>query len=140
VGGVDGLQLVPDLAVALPKPTGGGRTYTFRLRADIRYSSGRRVGARDFRRALERLYITGVDPVAAGYFGGIVGTEACVAAPRRCNLSRGIVTDERTRTVAFHLRAPDPDFLSKLTLPRSRFRPTRRRRTWAARPLPATGQ
>jgi peptide/nickel transport system substrate-binding protein len=125
VGGADGVQLVPDLAVALPKPTGGGRTYTFRVRPDIRYSNGRRVGARDFRRALERVFITPrVDPVVTAYFGGIVGTEACRpraarsrAAPRRCDLSRGIVTDERTRTVTFHLRAPDPDFLYKLALP-----------------------
>jgi len=140
VGGVDGLQLVPDLAVALPKPTGGGRTYTFRVRPAIRYSSGRRVGARDFRRALERLFITGVNPVAAAYFDGIVGTEACAAAPRRCNLSRGIATDERTRTVTFHLRAPDPDFLYKLALPPAFAVPPETRAKDVGRSsLPATG-
>src|SRR5262245_13301821 len=122
VGGADGLQLVPDLAVALPKPTNDGQTYTFRVRPGIRYSNGRLVGARDFRRALERLFVAGVFPVE--YFGGIAGAEACrpratrsPTAPRRCDLSRGIVTDERTRTVTFHLRAPDPDFLYKLALP-----------------------
>jgi peptide/nickel transport system substrate-binding protein len=31
VGGIEGVQLVPDLAIALPRPTDGGRTYTFRL-------------------------------------------------------------------------------------------------------------
>ena len=32
VAGPDGTRLVPDLALALPAPTGNGRTYTFRLR------------------------------------------------------------------------------------------------------------
>jgi YVTN family beta-propeller protein len=47
-GGVDGLRLVPDLAVALPTPTDGGRTYTFRLRPGIRYSNGAALRAEDF--------------------------------------------------------------------------------------------
>jgi YVTN family beta-propeller protein len=138
VGGADGLQLVPDLAVALPKPSDDGRTYTFRVRPGIRYSTGRRVGARDFRRALERLFITGFFPV--GYFGGIVGAETCAASPRRCDLSRGIVTDERTRTVTFHLRAPDPDFLYKLALPPAfAVPPDTPARDVGFGPLPATG-
>jgi peptide/nickel transport system substrate-binding protein len=140
VGGVDGLQLVPDLAVALPKPTRGGRAYTFRVRPGIRYSNGRLVGAEDFRRALERLFITGIDPVAAEYFGVIVGTEACREPPRRCDLSRGIVTDERTRTVTFHLRAPDPDFLYKLALPAAfAVPPDTPAKDVGRNPLPATG-
>jgi peptide/nickel transport system substrate-binding protein len=138
VGGADGLQLVPDLAVALPKPTGDGRTYTFRVRPGIRYSNGRLVGARDFRRALERLFATGVFPVE--YFGGIVGTEACRATPGRCDLSRGIVTDERMRTVTFHLRAPDPDFLYKLALPPAfAVPPDTPAKDLGWSPLPATG-
>jgi peptide/nickel transport system substrate-binding protein len=40
-----------------------------------------------------------------------------VSEPEACDLSRGIVTDDATRTITFHLVAPDPDFLYKLTLP-----------------------
>src|SRR5262249_9440322 len=36
---------------------------------------------------------------------------------RPCDLSQGIVTDRAANTVTFHLTAPDPDFLFKLTLP-----------------------
>ena len=39
-GGAPGLTLIPDLAVTLPRPTGGGTTYTFTLRPGIRYSNG----------------------------------------------------------------------------------------------------
>jgi len=52
--GLQGTQLVPDLAVSLPTPTDGGKTYTFRLRPNIRYSSGRPLNASDFRSTLER--------------------------------------------------------------------------------------
>jgi hypothetical protein len=39
-GGSEGTQLVPDLATSRPTPTDRGRTYTFRLRAGVRYSTG----------------------------------------------------------------------------------------------------
>ena len=52
--GLAGTQLVPDLAISLPTPTDGGKTYTFRLRDNIRYSTGRPVKASDFRTTLER--------------------------------------------------------------------------------------
>src|SRR5262249_9206140 len=49
------------------------------------------------------------------FYGAIVGTAACGRAPARCDLSRGIVTDDAARTVVFRLTRPDPDFLYKLT-------------------------
>ena len=97
--GPAGLRLVPDLAVALPRPRRGGREYTFRLRRGIVYSDGRPLRATDFRRGIERLF---PDPLGAGagYFEGIAH----------------IAADDRAGTVTFRLRAPDPDFLFKLTV------------------------
>jgi YVTN family beta-propeller protein len=137
VGGADGSQLVPDLAVALPTPTDDGRTYTFRLRAGISYSTGHPVQAADFRRALERALIIAHDPL---YYGAIVGVDTCIARPKRCSLSRGIAADERTRTVTFHLREPDPDFVYKLALPYAFAVPANTpARDVGTHPLPATG-
>jgi YVTN family beta-propeller protein len=137
VGGANGGQVVPDLAVALPTPTDGGRTYTFRIRADIRYSNGRLVQPEDFRRALERLFIIAHDP---GYYPAIVGATTCVTQPKRCNLSRGIATDDRARTVTFHLVEPDPDFLYKLGLPYAFAVPADTpAKDVGLHPLPATG-
>jgi YVTN family beta-propeller protein len=110
--GPEGLRLVPDLAVSVPVPTGGGTTYTFRLRAGIRYSNRRLLRAGDFRRAIERQYRVG-GPVT-DYFRGIVGARTCSRA--RCDLSRGIVTSDSTGTVSIHLISPDPDFLYKLSV------------------------
>jgi YVTN family beta-propeller protein len=110
-GGAAGLTLVPDLARTLPRPTDGGTTYTFTLRRGIRYSNGAPVRASDFRRGFERQLNLGIDP---GYYEGILGAQACKLHLRRCDLSPGIVVNDAARTVTFHLRQADPDFLYKL--------------------------
>jgi YVTN family beta-propeller protein len=112
VGGSDGAQVVPDLAISLPTPTDGGRTYTFQLRSGVRYSNGQPVRPEDFRRAIERSLRLGWTI----YYPNLVGGAACVARPARCDLSRGIVTDDAGNTVTFHLVAPDPEFLERLAL------------------------
>jgi YVTN family beta-propeller protein len=137
-GGSEGTQLVPDLAVSLPTPTNGGKTYTFTLRRGIRYSTGATVEPRDVRASIERLFK--VDSPQAGFFEGIVGAARCAKSRKACDLSHGIVVNDASGAVTFHLTAPDPDFLYKLglafayVLPASTPpRPTR------TRPLPATG-
>ena len=109
-------SLVPDLAVARPTPTNGGRTYAFELRPGIRYSNGEVVMPSDFRRALEQGF-----RLSRGlhkyYYGGLVGAETCTTEPGTCDLSEGIVTDDATGRITFNLVAPDPEFLYKLTLP-----------------------
>jgi YVTN family beta-propeller protein len=137
-GGAAGLQVVPDLAVSLPAPADGGTTYSFHLRPNIRYSTGRPVEARDFRYALERVFR--LDSPIAFIYRGIVGANACQARPKTCDLSNGIITDEAARRVTFHLSAPDPDFLEKLALPYTDAVPYGSAPRKAVRkPLPATG-
>ena len=136
VGGVEGSQLVPDLAIALPTPSDGGRTYTFRLRPGLRYSTGKPVQPDDVRRGLERAVELGT---ATPYYAGIVGADRC-APHRSCDLSHGIETDRRERTITFHLRAPDGDFLAKLALPFAYAVPAGTpRRDVGTHALPATG-
>jgi peptide/nickel transport system substrate-binding protein len=138
VGGIEGIQLVPDLAASLPTPGNGGRTYTFRLRPDIRYSTGAQVQPEDFRRAIERVFAIKPHSPGVSYFGDIVGAARC--RPGLCDLSQGIVADRIARTVTFRLRAPDADFLAKLALPFAfATPPSTPLRTRARDPLPATG-
>ena len=113
VSGDEGGTLVPDLATSLPVPTEGGLTYIFRLRRGIRYSNGVPVRAGDERRALERAFLLGSP--SAYYYSGLVGAGAC--SKKRCDLSRGVIADDKSGTVTMHLRAPDPEFPSKLTVP-----------------------
>ncbi len=111
--GADGLRIVPDLALAIPAPSDGGVTYAFRIRPGIRYSDGQPLRAADFRRAIERLFQVGSP--GRSLYTGLVGAAACADRPQGCDLSRGIVTDDAAGTVTFHLTAPDPEFLYKLT-------------------------
>jgi YVTN family beta-propeller protein len=111
--GAAGLRLVPDLALAVPAPADGGRSYTFRVRPGIRYSDGQPLRASDFRRGIERLFR--VRSPGTSYFSGIAGAAACAQHPAGCHLSAGIVTDDASGTVVFHLTEPDPQFLFNLT-------------------------
>jgi YVTN family beta-propeller protein len=118
VGGPAGSTVVPDLAKALPVPSDGGKTYTFRLRPGIRFSSGRLVRPEDFRRALERVFrINHGSGPAAFFYSGLVGARQCERIPQHCDLAKGIVASGQADTVTFHLTAPDPEFLYKLALP-----------------------
>jgi YVTN family beta-propeller protein len=114
VGGTDGATLVPDLAASIPMPTDGDRAYAFELRSGIRYSNGEVVAPADFRRAIERGFR--LNTYNADLYGALVGGKACANEPRTCDLSRGIVTDDVTGMITFHLVHPDPVFLFKLTL------------------------
>jgi ABC-type transport system substrate-binding protein/DNA-binding SARP family transcriptional activator len=137
VAGPDGTRLVPDLALALPAPADHGRTYTFRLRPGIRYSTGALIRPRDVTRSFERLFQLG--GAGAPSYQAISGAAACLKAPSTCDLSRGVAADDRAGTVTFHLTQPDPDFLSKLTLAYADVLPATTPGRQARTPLPATG-
>jgi peptide/nickel transport system substrate-binding protein len=103
-------------SVSLPSPTDGGTTYTFQLRRGIRFSNGELVRPEDFRRALERDLIVGPSPQYGDPFANVIGGGACAAHPSHCDLTRGVVTDDATNTVTFHLVAPNREFLARLAL------------------------
>jgi peptide/nickel transport system substrate-binding protein len=137
VGGVQGSQLVPDLAVSLPTPTDSGRTYTFQLRAGVRYTNGKFVRPADVQRSFERLFELGSP--GASYYSAIIGADRCRKG-RPCDLSRGIVTNSVAGTVSIHLTTPDGDLLTKLALPFAFVVPEGTpSRVTGARPVPATG-
>ena len=124
--GAQGARLVPDLATTLPEPTDGGLTYTFHLRKGVRYSTGAPVLAGDIRRGIERTVAHGTFAGTYFYATAILGGPACRAAADEaasageplpdCDLSEGIVADDTTGTVTFHLVEPTPDFVYQLAL------------------------
>ncbi len=112
--GADPQVLVPDLATSLPEPTDGDRTYIFNLRPGIRYSTGAEVLASDIELGVRRA----LQPSAArpDFYWGIVGGKECTEHPGSCDLSQGVDVDNASGRVTFHLVAPDPTFLYKLSL------------------------
>jgi peptide/nickel transport system substrate-binding protein len=108
--GSAGSSLTPDLALSIPNPTAGDTQYVFKLRPNVRFSTGQVVEASDVRASIERGMLEakeGGTPIA-----DIVGAAACFKKnATRCDLSKGIEVDDATRTVRFHLKHPDPEFL-----------------------------
>ena len=101
VGGNDGVQVVPDLAVSLPTPAGGGTDYRFRLRSGIRYSTGRPVRPGDVRYTFERLFKVRSAATAVLY-GTILGAEVCERRPASLRSLPG----DRCRRVREHGHLP----------------------------------
>src|SRR5579863_4835478 len=67
-----GDNLIPDAAAAMPTITNGGKTYTFKLRHDVRFWNGRVATAADWVYSFERI----INPVnqagAAAFWQAIV--------------------------------------------------------------------
>jgi peptide/nickel transport system substrate-binding protein len=112
VGGVPGTKIVPDLAVSIPAPTDGGKTYAFSIRMGIKFSNGQTLKPSDFVTTFERQFTV---PGPTSFYSGIVGASKCTA--KHCDLSQGVVADDSAYTLTIHLTAPDPEFLDKLALP-----------------------
>jgi YVTN family beta-propeller protein len=136
-GGRQAATPVADLAVSLPAPTDGGRTYAFQLRQGIKYSTGELVRASDFRRQLERALEHHIAPPE--FYGGIRGAKACAARRARCDLSSGIRVDDAAGTITFRLTVPDPNFPYKLAQPFAVPVPRGTGSPFVRKPLPATG-
>ena len=125
--GPAGSEVVPDMATAMPTVTDGGTTYTFHLHPGIKFGPpvNRVVKPSDFQYSIERLFHDGSPGV--GFYTSIVGADA-YAAHKATHIS-GIVADDKTNTITFHLVHPDGAFLDIMAMPFAfavpRERPTR---------------
>jgi peptide/nickel transport system substrate-binding protein len=113
--GAAGTQIVPDLATTVPKPTNGGKTYTFTLRSGIKFSNGQTVTPKDVVATFERIFKIGDSPNAGTWYNVIAGGDACVKKPKTCSLAKGITVSGNK--ITFHLTQGDPEFLDKLAVP-----------------------
>ncbi|MFI5397320.1 MAG: ABC transporter substrate-binding protein [Candidatus Binatia bacterium] len=101
-------RLATDWAVSADR-----RTYTFHLRADVRFTNGRTVTAGDVKYSIERVLNPHTRSQGAEFFRVISGAEACTEAS--CTVA-GIEAPD-AQTLRFTLRAFDPLFLHKLAMP-----------------------
>ena len=127
VGGIDGQQLVSDLATSIPSPTDGGLTYRFQLRSRTTYSDGEPLRASDVLRTAARAFAAAPTTQVNPFVGVRGSTDACatpgnVGAPGEtasvpassptpvssnppCDLADGIVTTttlEPSRSTSRH--------------------------------------
>ena len=116
VNGPQSMVVVPNLAVALPQVQDNGTTYVFQLRRGIKFSTGQDVTPADVLASFQRLFKV-ESPNSAAWYSVIVGGDACVTSPSTCTLAGGLVVDDKTYSITFHLTHPDPDFLYQLAMP-----------------------
>jgi len=115
----DDLNVVPDIAAAMPSVSADGKTYTFVLRRGVRFPDGQEVTSGDFKYSMERA----ADPKLAGsqppsalpaglYLNDIVGVNDKLQGKAQ-NIS-GITTPD-PYTLVLTIDAPKAYFLAKLT-------------------------
>jgi peptide/nickel transport system substrate-binding protein len=114
-GGGQQSVIEPDIASAMPLVTDNGRTYTFHVRKGVMFSPpvNRAVRPSDFQYAIERLFHVGSPGV--GFYTNIAGADA-YAAHHAAHIS-GIVANDKTGIIAFHLVKPDGAFLDDMAIP-----------------------
>src|SRR4051812_12676847 len=115
----DKLNVVPDIAAALPQVSSDGKTYTFVLRKGVRFTDGQEVTSADVKYSMERA----TDPALAGsqsplslpsalYLGDIVGVLDKLGG--KASSISGIKTPD-PYTVEITIDQTKAYFLSKLT-------------------------
>lgn len=110
--GPAGARLVPEVARGMPRVSRNGRTYTFVVRRNYRFSDGTAVTPRSFVRAIERALHPKMQSPAANFVGDIVGAGA-VQKGRRATPSGVVVQGDR---LTISLTRPAPDFLSRIAM------------------------
>ncbi len=113
-GGEAGSKVIPGVAAAMPKPSDGGKTWTFKLRKGLKFSNGEEFTPADVPFSIKRIFVLGGGP--AYYLSDLLEYESCTEEPKSCSLSKSVEVDEKNWTVTFHLGAADGFFPEKLSV------------------------
>jgi peptide/nickel transport system substrate-binding protein len=120
--GNTGLELVPDLATDTGTVSSDGLTWTFHLRSGVTYQDGTAIKASDVRYGIERSNY-GQDTLKNGpaYFAQVLQDTTHYKGPyldkNKADGVSGIVADDATGTLTFHLTQKFSDFAELMALP-----------------------
>jgi peptide/nickel transport system substrate-binding protein len=118
--GTAGTQIIPSVATALPTVSDGGKTYSFTIRTNLKYSDGSPVKASDLKFAIERDLKLGWS--AASFLTSTIQGAADYAKGKAKSVS-GITTDDATGKTTFHLVNPYGAFVDVLAVPGVSYMP-----------------
>ncbi|MBV2151884.1 ABC transporter substrate-binding protein [Kitasatospora sp. SUK 42] len=111
--GADGNKLVPDLAESLGKPSADGLTWTYKLRAGLKYDDGTPISSKDVKYAVERSnFAPDVNSNGPTYFHDLLVDNATPYQGPYKDKEGGLNSIETPddQTVVFHLKQPFADF------------------------------
>jgi len=109
-----GDTLIPDAATALPAVTNGGRTYTFKLRQDVRFWNGRPVTSADWVYSFERIINPKTKSGGQSFWLNIQGADA-YAKGKAAHVAG--IRAVGTYGLAITLAQPDASFMNVLAMP-----------------------
>jgi peptide/nickel transport system substrate-binding protein len=109
-----GSRLVPEVAQGFPKISKDGKTYTFTLKKDYRFSNGARVTAANYAAALNRNLNPKMASPAQPFIEDVLGASAVIDG--KASKATGVkVLSPYTLQIRLTKRAPD--LLSRLAMP-----------------------
>ena len=116
VAGPAGNVAVPDLATSVPKPTNGGKTYTFKLKSGIKWGPpvNREITSKDVRYGIERMARPKNGAQYGFYYTIIQGLDKY--AKGEAKSISGIKTPN-AKTISITLTQPSGDFPFRMTMP-----------------------
>ncbi len=112
--GPNDVAIIPDAASAMPAVSNGGKTYTFKLRRDVRFWNGKLATSQDWKYSFERIINPTTQSGAASFWMEIVGANA-FASGKAKHVS-GIQTMGKFG-LRITLTHPDASFLNVLSMP-----------------------
>ncbi|MCX4588178.1 ABC transporter substrate-binding protein [Streptomyces sp. NBC_01481] len=111
--GEAGNELVPDLAEGKGTPSEGGKTWTYKIRAGVKYDDGTVVTSKDVKYAVERSnFARDVLSLGPNYFQSLLADPAKYKGPYKDKSDKGLASIETPddTTVVFKLNKPFADF------------------------------
>ncbi len=120
--GEAGNELVPDLAESKGVPSDGGKTWTYKLRAGVKFEDGTAVTSADVKYAVERSNFAR-DVLSSGpnYFQSLLNDPDKYKGPYADKSAKGIASLETPddRTIVFKLNKPFADFDYLASMPQT---------------------
>ena len=104
--------LKPDAAVAMPRISANGRTYTFTIRTGIRFNDGSKLTAKNFEYVLNRNLDAAMNSPDVPFIGEINGTTSDGTLPKGVTKASGIKAVGNKLIIK--IKQADPAFISKL--------------------------
>jgi peptide/nickel transport system substrate-binding protein len=130
-------DLIPGLAEAMPTVSADGKTYTFKLRPNLKYSDGTPVKASDFEHSIKRLLYLG-GPYSS-FSTVIEGATAYQKAKKSGGDISGITSNDQTGEITVKLTKADTKFLFAIALPSGALEPAAKAPFKATPGMPGAG-
>jgi peptide/nickel transport system substrate-binding protein len=122
--GTCGLQVVPDLAAAPGVPTDGGKTWTYHIQPNLKFSDGSTITSQDVKYAVERTFAKSILVNGPSYYQVLLVPQTPAYAGPYTDKTPGklglkAVTTPNATTIVFHLAKPFADFNYVTAIPQS---------------------